>query len=258
MRNFLGNKVWLVGFILTNVHWVILFLALSMAPLSLITPLLGFGLVVLAIFSHFYLHERIQQRELCGIGIIIGGIVLVGITALPDPTTYTIEEMFALFGTSPALIYLLDISFAAGILCFYSISKNYKFAPALIFGFTAGVGGGIGATFTKVLSLGIDDIFAAVGNILWWICLIIMLAGNVVSLVFLNIGFQKGKAVIVGPIFSVLGMILPVFSGIIILAEWQAQTPLSIALQIIGLVIIALGIIILSFYREKKSAENLK
>jgi hypothetical protein len=46
-----------------------------------------------------------------------------------------------------------------------------------------------------------------------------MIAGNVFSLIFLQIGFPKGKAVIVAPIYSVRGMILPALSGLIILGE---------------------------------------
>jgi len=256
IKNFLGCKPWLIGFILTNVQWFIYFIAVSLAPLSVIAPLLGFGLVVLTIFSHFYLHEKIMRVELMGIGVIIVGIVLIGVTALPETNKYSIEEMFSLFGAPGALIYLLGITLVAIILCGYSISKEYKFAPAIVFGFASGVGAGIGGTFTKGISAGFDNILAAAGNGLWWIMLLLMLAGNVISMVLLQVGFQKGKAVIVGPIFSVLGMILPVFSGVIIFNEWASQTSSNIMLQIIGLIVITVGIIILSFYGEKKRTQS--
>ncbi len=255
MKNFLGCKIWLLGLILTSMQWVFLFWALALAPLSLITPLLGVGLAVLTIFSHFYLHETIKRIELMGIGIIIVGIALIGSTALPETSEYTVQEMFGLFGTAPALLFLLGISVAAALLCSYSILKEYKFAPAIVFGFAAGVGAGIGGTFTKGMTSGFNNLSAAVGDITWWLMLLIMIAGNLFSLVFLQIGFQKGKAVIVAPIYSVLGMILPVLSGIIILGEWNTQPLVNIILQIVGLIVITVGIIILSFYGEKKKSK---
>lgn len=256
MKNFLSCKIWLLGFILTALQWIFLFLALALAPLSLITPLLGFGLAILTIFSHFYLHETIKRIELMGIGIIIVGIALIGVTALPETSGYTIQEMFGLFGTAPAITFLVGISLVAAILCVYSILKEYKFAPAIVFGFAAGVGMGIGGTFTKGMTSGFNNLSAAVGNIIWWIMFLIMVAGNVFSLVLLQIGFQKGKAVIVAPIYSVLGMILPALSGIIILGEWNKQPPGNIVLQIVGLIVITVGIIILSFYGEKKKIKD--
>ena len=256
MKNFLSCKIWLLGFILTASQWIFLFLALALAPLSLITPLLGFGLAILTIFSHFYLHETIKRIELMGIGIIIVGIALIGVTALPETSGYTIQEMFGLFGTAPAITFLVGISLVAVILCVYSILKEYKFAPAIVFGFAAGVGMGIGGTFTKGMTSGFNNLSAAVGSIIWWIMFLIMVAGNVFSLVLLQIGFQKGKAVIVAPIYSVLGMILPALSGIIILGEWNKQTSVNIVLQIVGLIVITVGIIILSFYGEKKKIKD--
>ncbi len=257
LKNFLGNKEWLIGFLLTNVQWIFYLIALSMAPLSLIAPMLGFGLVVLTIFSHFYLHEKIRRIEVASIGIIILGIVLVGITAVSE-TPKTIEQMFGLFGAPLAIVYLIGISIAAGIPCVYTVRSGYKFAPAITFGIAAGIGAGVGASFSKGVSAGVENILAAAGNGLWWVMLAFMLAGNVISLVLLQIGFQKGKAIIVGPIFNVLGMIIPVFSGIIILGEWQGIDPLKLVFQIVGIIIIMGGIVVLSFYGEKKKqAEDL-
>ena len=79
-----------------------------------------------------------------------------------------------------------------------------------------------------------------------------MIARYLFSRIFLQIGFPKGKTVIIAPIYSVRGMILPALSGIIILGEWNKQPPVNIILQILGLVVITIGISILSFYGEKK------
>jgi hypothetical protein len=53
LKNFLSNKIWLLGFIMATVQWYIYLIALPMAPLSVLSSMMGVGLVVLVVFSIF-------------------------------------------------------------------------------------------------------------------------------------------------------------------------------------------------------------
>jgi len=59
IKNLLTNKIWMLGLILTSNQWWLYAMALDLGSLSLVTPLLGVGLVVLVIFSYFYLKESV-------------------------------------------------------------------------------------------------------------------------------------------------------------------------------------------------------
>lgn len=67
------RKLWLFAIGLAVCGWPLQLLALSLAPLTLVQPVLALGVVLLLVLAARMLHERIGTRELicCG-GIILG------------------------------------------------------------------------------------------------------------------------------------------------------------------------------------------
>lgn len=58
------------------------------APISVIQPISSSGLAVLAVFSHYYLHEHMSPSEWAAVALSGLGIVIMGITAAEQaPTT---------------------------------------------------------------------------------------------------------------------------------------------------------------------------
>ena len=257
LKNFLGCKVWVIGVSITSLQVIFLMIALTMAPLSLISPLFGFGLVVLAFFSKLYLNEDINKIEYAGIGVTILGIILLGLFSNPNEINYTVNEIASLFFAPFSLFFFLSIIIFTMIVCTYSILNNYKLA-AIIFGFASGIAGAFGNIFMKGVSSGVGQfsLQSTIINFVWIIMLILSFTGSGFSMMLLQIGFQKGKAVLVAPIYSIIAMIYPTISGIIILGEWSGQLLLNILIQSVGIIIIVLGIIILSFYNELKKAKS--
>jgi len=72
---------WLIGFACDIGGSIFMVLALSLAPVSLVEPVAGSGLAILALFCHHYLHEKLHVKQWVGVGFAMVGVVGMGLTA---------------------------------------------------------------------------------------------------------------------------------------------------------------------------------
>ena len=257
LKNFLTCKIWVLGFILISLPFFLLIAALSFTPLTLVFPLMGFGLIILSIFSKFYLKEEISNMEYYGIAITIAGIFLLTFFSnLSNIQTFTIGEIWNLIFSPISFIIILIILGISIFLYVYTITHNY-YKASIIMGALSGISAGLGAIFSKGVAtafspLDISVILSKILNLFWIILLLIVLFANLASTILNQVGFQKGKAIQVVPLYSVIGIVLPILFGIFILNEWEGQLIPNMILQIFGIIIIIIGIVILSYYSEKK------
>lgn len=261
IKNFLSNREWIIGFTLTCVQWIFYAMAIDLGSLSLVTPMIGIGLVVLVVFSYFYLKEPISKPIIIGIvGITIGAIIL-GLTNPNEEPTYTLAQINALFTEFPSILFIILTLAGTAVPIVISISRGFKNAD-VIFGLASGVFGGLGGILSKGLMGGIDmgdpigSILVSIGVFSWWLYAIGTIVSNTTSMILQQFGYQKGKAVIVAPLFSVMGVIYPVFGGIVIFSEWGELDTSLIALKIVAIMIILIGVAILSFYSTKYEVEE--
>eukprot|EP00249_Psilotum_nudum_P005291 c18741_g1_i2 orf=367-1299(-) len=78
MQAYILNCTWGSGFLLDIFGALLMLKAVSQAPISIVQPVSGCGLAVLAVFSHFYLHEAMNPLDWLGVIIAIVGTIGVG------------------------------------------------------------------------------------------------------------------------------------------------------------------------------------
>ena len=262
IKNFLTNKVWLFGFLLTSVQWFLFLIALQFGSVSLVTPMMGIGLAVLVLFSVFFLKEKISIKELAGMVCTIVGVVILGATSLEE-TTYSLDELNQRLGSLEGIIFLGAMAVFMAIFILFSALRKFAFAD-IAFGFSGGVASGVGVLFSKAFSSAIDfsdfknSFIIAVHHWEWWLYLVLLLAFNILSTALPQVGFQKGKAIIVSPLFSVSALVTAVIGGVIVYSEWSNLSIGFIIGKIVALVVTITGIVILSIaslQQSKRDAE---
>lgn len=246
VRNFASNKLWIAGFALTTIQWFVYVGALAHAPLSLVAPFAGVGTIVLVLFSRLWLDEPIEKLEGGAISLIVGGLVLVGLNSEQEETPPTLASMGSMLTSPESLVFIALIIVLVVGLSVFTVKSGYKHAD-LTLGTSSGLLAGLGGLFSKAFSSGLGDLGGALWTPAFYLFLVLAGAGTFGSMVMQNMGFQKGRAVIVGPLFAVLSIVTPAMAGIVIFSEWGGLTPAQVQFQIIGGAIVCLGFLILSW-----------
>lgn len=252
IKNFAKNKTWLLGFILLNLKDIPFWIALNYGPLSLVTPMAGFGLIVLVIFSKYYLKEEIQKPMYIGVVVTIIGIVIIGATSDAAEIVYDWEENLAIISQPKSLIIVGIIMMMMFLPALFTKMMNYKHAD-ILFALSAGFSISIGNLFSKIMSSG----FSHLDQILFYVMFGLMLFGNTGGVIFTQYGFQKGKAIIVTPIYAVCGVVIPVMIGAFVFNEFVTYDPTRIILKIVGVLLTVIGVALISFFNTQKEERKV-
>jgi drug/metabolite transporter (DMT)-like permease len=263
LKSFITNKFWLIGFLFTAIQFCFYLAALNLGSLSIVAPMLGVGIVVLTIFSNFYLKEPICKMEYTGIAAIIVGVIVLGATNPLNQESFSLEFIIDSLSKVGSIIFLIVIFVITLCACIYSAFRHFHLAD-VIYGAAGGLSAGFSAIFTKSVMSGIDfsnvgeSLNEAIGHWYWWVFLMLMLTANVFSTALPQVAFQKGKAIIVTPIFNVMALIMPIFAGIIIFNEWSTFKTWLIIVKAVSLVVIAAGVYVLSYIGTQCELQNMK
>ncbi|MBN1328947.1 MAG: hypothetical protein JXA54_05695 [Candidatus Heimdallarchaeota archaeon] len=262
IKNMLFNKAWIFGLVLNSSSTFFAAGAFALASISIIQPLYGFGLIVLVIFIHFYLKERITHLDILGVIFGVAGIVVIGIAATPTETLdYAL--MRNMFISINSMIFFGVISAIA--LIAYLVSEKTKRTTSLIFlVISSAIWTSTQNIFNKAVATSIGDlgiIGALFGEaaLYSWSFILMFLFVSTIGIIMLNIAYQNGHGVIILPIWTAIQVIVPVLSGIIIFDEWNPANGLTITdiiITIAGIVIMLISIIILSISNGKKEDFN--
>lgn len=221
-------------------------IAVGLAPLSVVQPINTAGIALLAWLAITKLGEKPSFTDWLGIGTILAGLVMLGLSLFGVPAQA--------FSYNPWILWFFVVFFfaVAGISLFNGFTKKHAQAPNLI---ATASGILIGLT-AVVIKLAWND----VGTRFWehgfrhallspYIYLIILLP--IITLVLDQIAMQRGKAIVVIPIITGMSNLIPIIIGIVAMHEPLPSSGGMLFLRIASLVFIVGGAIILSLRRRE-------
>lgn len=221
---------WIFGTVLTALNMFIHWFALLFAPINIIAPLEGIGLIVLIVFSFYVLKERITKVQIYGIISIILGTILV--------TFFNINTGEIVFADFNGTVFM--ISTIAIVAVEFSIALISKFKSKKFFGLSLAI---IAGTFMAIQTL-TKRITAIPNSMIILIFTITTFLMSVLTLVFTQIAFSKANANVVIPLFTSLSIILAIALGVLSLNESL------VILQYPGILIIVFGVILLTGFSK--------
>jgi hypothetical protein len=194
----LGSRRWLVGFASELCGWGLFVLALALAPLALVQAVSAGGIGILAALVSRFSLSGLSARERLGVGLSVAGLAVLGVSlaggaAAGSEATWTSLGLW-LLGSAAA---------AAAVIAF---GRSHLSAGAA-FGVATGISFAAGDVATKATVAG-DLVLAPV-----------LIACYGVGTLLLQMGFQRGGALVTAGLATLLTNAIPIAAGMTIFHE---------------------------------------
>ncbi len=235
---------WLFGFSLTIASIMCYFIALLWAPLTVIAPLTGFGLVILVIYSQRIIGEKLSTLEYIGILLVIVGNSSIGYFMSRQIYTVSWVEWNDLTKNTLSFMVIILIFFMLSItlaLTFF-LPKETK---GLLFAIIAGISSGFQTIVVKGLSILIAEKLLFVLFGIFIIYLFIFSLTALGSTGGIQIALRDCKISSSMAVYNTFMIIIPVTYGGIALREWNNLGNTSLLITILSLIIVIVGVLII-------------
>ncbi|XP_042000648.1 probable magnesium transporter NIPA9 [Salvia splendens] len=244
IRAYASNSAWIIGFLMDIFGAVLMLLALSQAPVSVIQPVSGCGLAILSVFSHFYLKEIMNAID--WIGIALAGIGTIGVGAGGEEQ----KSPSILIIYLPWLVFLVALVFVLlnGWLRVYRRQRReqelmqYEVIEEIIYGLESGILFGIASVISKMGFLFLEQ---GSSKLLLPFCVSISIMCSASGFVCQTRGLKHGRAIVVSTCAAVASIVTGVLAGMFALGEQLPSAPTSRLMLLLGWLFIILGVILL-------------
>jgi drug/metabolite transporter (DMT)-like permease len=196
----LTDRSWLVGFALESGGFALYVAALALAPLTLVQSVSAGGIGILAFVSARMTRRRLGRHELAGVLVSMLGLLALAVSLAGGSGEGT-------GGSTFEVVLWLAATAGAAIL---ALALGQRFgALAVAEGIAGGLFFAIGDISVKVATQGGARAVFAIG----------VIAGYSLGTAFLQLGYQKGGALTVAGLATLLTNALPIAAGTVVLGE---------------------------------------
>ena len=237
IKAFVTNKPWLLAQSVNISGFVLYSVALALAPVSIVEPIIASGVVLLVYLAIKHLGEKPRRIDYIAMAMSVVGVALIGVSCaegLPkDKLNHGWEiPIFAAVIIGLAIIIPL-------------VMRGSKAKLSVGLGISVGLFFGIAAVFQRLVMMYIGNI-----SRFHWVLFFVFLAACVCTyipaFVLLQAALQKGMAIIVAPVYNGLMEFVPILVGMIALNEAFPESNILKVARILAFVLILTGTVILS------------
>ena len=220
LGSLVGNRRWLLGFASEGAGWLLYVVALSLAPLSLVQATAAGGIGILAIMVSRVTHVPLSAGERMGALLSVLGLALLGVSLLGG------HDEGSPSGYVWISVWLIASAIAAVVLI--GLSRLIGGGPA--WGLAAGILFAAGDVSTK------KAVSGGAADVAFLACLIVFYA---VGTAVLQAGFQRGGALTIAGLATLLTNALPIAAGMLVFNEpfpggWVAAVRIVAFAAVIG------------------------
>src|SRR5262245_37807623 len=222
----LTDRSWLIGFALESAGFALYVVALALAPLALVQSIAAGGIGILALASARLSRRRLGRHERIGVLVSMVGLLALAVSLAGGTGEGT--------GGSTAAILLWFGATVAAALVALGLGRRFG-ALAVAEGIAGGLFFSIGDISVKIATQGGVRYVFAVG----------VIAGYTLGTAFLQLGYQKGAALTVAGLATLLTNALPIAAGTVVLGEPVPSGGFG-ALRVFAFALVTAGAVLLA------------
>lgn len=237
IKAFITNKPWLFAQSVNITGFVLYSVALALAPVSIVEPIIASGVVLLAYLAIKHLDERPRRIDYIAMTMSVVGVALIGVSLVEGLPTDNLNhgwEIPAFAGVIIGLAIIIPL-----------VMRGSKARQSVGLGISVGLFFGMAAVFQRLVMMYIGNI-----SRMHWVLFFVFLAACVCTyipaFVLLQAALQKGMAIIVAPVYNGLMEFIPIVVGMLALNEMLPSSNILKAVRILAFVLILTGTVILS------------
>jgi drug/metabolite transporter (DMT)-like permease len=240
------DPVWSAGLVVQTVGYALNIVALSVAPISMVSVMMQGGIALFVLFAVIFLGERARPREWAGIAITIIGMAILG-ASLSAGEAQTPTDNYAMILISIILLVVGFVPLRIGRL------QDNGVGAAI----SSGVIFGLASLYTKAM---IDD-YAMRSTIELAYRIVSnpyvygVIVGNIVGMIALQNSFSSARGIIAMPLSSALSNIVPIVGGMIVFGERLPPESNAATMRVVAFILTVFGSALLGNAQEEISAE---
>ena len=228
-RELYSSKWFALGMVVATGAWGFHVAAMALAPLSIVQTVISGGLVFLTVLAERYFGFEVGKRQLIGVGLMAGGLVLLTLTLPHTGSAHNHYSLVAMASFESVLLFV-------GTMMVLSPKLG---APhehhGLFLGGASGILFGVSDVSIKALTGAIGHA-GVLGLVSPWLA--VAIAASVIAFYASARGLQVGDPVPVITLTSAGANVSAIAGGIIVFGDPIATHPLGIVLQSIAFLLV--------------------
>ncbi len=245
LRILLTAPAWLAGFCLMICGFGLQVVALTLAPVSVVQPVLGSGVVILLILSRVVLRERLGRLELTCVLAMAASIVVIALSATGSAGQVGQRTSGALLAAVAVTASLAAVGLGASALRAPPTGRHrvpangvsYAVASGLLYGVATLAIKGLSGTIVRHGGFGRLTVAVAASPYPY-----VTVGCSAVGMLIFQTGLQRCRVSIVGPVSNITGSVFFIVAGTWLFGERLPADPAKLALRLVG--IVAAGVVV--------------
>jgi drug/metabolite transporter (DMT)-like permease len=257
LRILLTAPAWLAGFCLMLCGFGLQVVALTLAPVSVVQPVLGSGVVILLVLSRIVLRETLGRLELGCVLAMAGAIVVIALSATGSAghVGHQTSGLLLAAVAVPAILVALGLGASAlrpdpaGRHRAPANGVSYAVASGLLYGVATLAIKGLSGTIAHHGALSARLLLAVAGSPYPYVTV----GCSAIGMLIFQTGLQRCRVSIVGPVSNISGSVFFIVAGTWLFGERLPADPGKLALRLAG--ILVAGVVVVTLSRRPATAE---